>query len=404
MIVSIAFRNIWRNKLRSLAVISSVAFGIIGGLSIVGMATGLSIMRHESAIKSYVGHIQVVSDSFYTLNNVVYTIPNANQMIDFLEKHPAVGSFTVRCKTEAMIQSANGSSGAILNGVFEDKEQNTFNIAQLINSGTFLEKQGRKTPITIGARLAKKLNISLEGSAQGIFTDNNGDLSQEVFEVVGIYQAHNALYEEFNVYVPIQELQTLLDLDGFHQICVMLKEEKMVSSFASEIKSEFSGIHVDTWKDIAPELALTDKMLDFMLTLFLIIIMAALAFGIVNTMMMAVLERKKELGVLQSIGMNKRKIFWMIILESIFLCGLALPIGILITWLLTSYFGHYGINLEFATEGLKLVGIQSSIYPVIKPIYYIQIAILVCITSILSCINPALRALKMNPIESIRSI
>ena len=306
MIASIAFRNIWRNKLRSLAVITSVAFGIIGGLSMVGMATGLSIMRHESAIKSYVGHIQVVSDSFYILNSVGYTIPNAENMVAFLQKHPNVSSFTVRCKTEAMIQSANGSSGAVLNGVFKDKEQNTFNISQLLNEGTFLKKQGKKTPITMGARMAKKLNISLEGSAQAIFTDKNGELSQEVFEVVGTYQAPNALYEEFNIYVPIQELQTLLDLDGFHQICVMLKEEKMVSSFAAEIKSTFSSVQVDTWKGIAPELALTDKMLDFMLTLFLIIIMAALAFGIVNTMMMAILERKKELGVLQSIGMNKR--------------------------------------------------------------------------------------------------
>jgi ABC-type lipoprotein release transport system permease subunit len=222
--------------------------------------------------------------------------------------------------------------------------------------------------------------------------------------VVGIYEAPNALYEEMNIYAPMSDIQSLLSVEGVHQVCVMLDNEKAVKKMADEIGEHFPNVKINTWKEIAPELALADQMLDFMLTLFLIIIMAALAFGIINTMMMAVLERKKELGVLQSIGMNKRRVFWMIVLESVFLCALALPLGILITWLLNQYFGRQGIDLTFATEGLKLVGIQSRIYPVIKPFYYIQISILVCVTAILSCINPALRALKMNPIESIRSI
>lgn len=404
MILAIAFRNIWRNKLRSLAVIASVTFGIIGGLSIVGTATGLSIMRHESAIKSYVGHLQIVSDSFALNQAPHHTLNHHEKLLQFLDSNPAVKSYTARTLTEAMVQTANGGGGAIINGVNPKNELNTFNIGQLVSDGTFLEAVGKKTPITIGSRMANRLNATLESSVQVSFVDVEGELSQDVFEVVGIYEAPNALYEEMNMYAPLADIQSLLSVEGVHQVCVMLENEKAVRKIADEIDDKFPNIQSNTWKEIAPELALADQMLDFMLTLFLIIIMAALAFGIVNTMMMAVLERKKELGVLQSIGMNKRRVFWMIVLESVFLCAMALPLGILITWSLNQYFGTHGIDLTFATEGLKLVGIQSKIYPMIKPFYYIQISILVCVTAILSCINPALRALKMNPIESIRSI
>jgi len=139
------------------------------------------------------------------------------------------------------------------------------------------------------------------------------------------------------------------------------------------------------------------------MTIFLVIIMLALAFGIVNTMLMAVLERKKELGMLISVGMNKRKVFWMIVWESIFLALIAGPLGIVTSYLAIQFFGKYGIDLSFAAAGLRSVGLESIIYPTIDSYYYIVISVLVIITAILSCIYPALKALKLNPAETLRT-
>ena len=130
--------------------------------------------------------------------------------------------------------------------------------------------------------------------------------------------------------------------------------------------------------------------------------MLALAFGIVNTMLMAVLERKKELGMLISVGMNKRKVFWMIIWESIFLALIAGPLGIFSTYLAVNFFGRVGIDLSFAAQGLRSIGLESTLFPILDDKYYVIISILVIITAILSCIYPALKALKLNPAETLR--
>ena len=131
--------------------------------------------------------------------------------------------------------------------------------------------------------------------------------------------------------------------------------------------------------------------------------MLALAFGIINTMLMAVLERKKELGMLLSIGMNKRKVFGMIIWESIFLALLSGPLGLVSSYVAISIFAKKGIDLSFAASGLKSVGIESTIYPYVENSFYYIISILVILTSILSSIYPAIKALKLNPSETLRT-
>jgi len=131
--------------------------------------------------------------------------------------------------------------------------------------------------------------------------------------------------------------------------------------------------------------------------------MLALAFGIINTMLMAVLERKKELGMLLSIGMNKNKIFLMIVLESTFLALISGPIGLSISYLVVTFYEDTGIDLSFASSGLKSVGIESTIYPFLDSNYYFIISVLVILTAILSSIYPAFKALKLNPSETLRT-
>ena len=118
---------------------------------------------------------------------------------------------------------------------------------------------------------------------------------------------------------------------------------------------------------------------------------------------MAVLERRKELGMLLCVGMNKKWLFWMIATESIFLALISAPIGILLSYATISYLQIHGIDLSFVSEGLRSVGLDSMLYPIINPNYYLFISALVVATAILSCLYPAYKALKLNPIETIRT-
>jgi ABC-type antimicrobial peptide transport system permease subunit len=133
------------------------------------------------------------------------------------------------------------------------------------------------------------------------------------------------------------------------------------------------------------------------------IILLALAFGIINTMLMSVLERVKELGMLMAIGMNKTRVFSMIMLESVFLTLTGAAVGLIITYVVVQITGRTGINLAMWAEGLEAIGYSAIVYPVVTAENYVVILVLVIITGIISAIWPARKALKLNPAEALRT-
>lgn len=403
MIFKIAFKNIWRNKLRSWTVIIAIALGIFGGLAVISTATGLSEMRQKNAIQTYVSHIQVHDSNYLKYSGLNDIITEEEDILLFIKKNPNTEGVSARLRIESFIQSAGGTSGVILNGINPADEKQVTNISEMLQEGNFLEDYKRKVPILISKKLATKLNAKVKTTIQCSFTDVNGLPATGVFKVVDIFTTSNSMYDEVNAFVRLEDLQAISGIYGSHEIALTLKDEEKVEEFREELIANFPSQHIASWRGIAPELGYADKMMDLVMTIFLIIIMLALAFGIVNTMLMAVLERKKELGMLISLGMNKRKVFWMIVWESIFLALIAGPLGILSAYLAIQFFGTYGIDLSFAADGLRSVGLESIIYPTLNPNYYIVIGILVVTTAILSCIYPAQKALKLNPAETLRT-
>ncbi len=218
-----------------------------------------------------------------------------------------------------------------------------------------------------------------------------------------MFSTSNSLYDEVNAFVLLKDLAVLAKEEHVHEYAIIARDAKNVENLRNNLSSNFKNLQTDSWRAIAPELGYADKMMEIVMTLFLIIIMLALAFGIINTMLMAVFERKKEIGMLLSVGMNKRKIFWMILWESICLAIIAGPIGILISYGVISLFSIIGINVAFAADGLRSVGLDSTIYPSLDNKFYWLMTALVIITSILSCIYPARKALQLNPSETLRT-
>jgi ABC-type antimicrobial peptide transport system permease subunit len=147
---------------------------------------------------------------------------------------------------------------------------------------------------------------------------------------------------------------------------------------------------------------MTDMVAQFYLV-FGLIILAALAFGIINTMLMVVLERTRELGMLTAIGMNKRRVFSMIMLESVFLSLVGGIAGMVLSYLMILTTSKTGIDLSQYAEGFGALGYSAQVFPEITPGFFGIVTILIIITGVLSSIYPALKALKLDPAEAIRS-
>jgi ABC-type lipoprotein release transport system permease subunit len=403
MIIKIAFKNIWRNSLRSWTVIIAITLGIFGGLAVISTATGLSKMRQNNAIDTYISHIQIHDTNFLQYARINDTIVQKEELISYIKSFEFVKAISTRTKAESFIQSAGGTSGVILNGIIPSKEKGVTSIYSKLEQGNYLQKHKRKPPIILSQILSKKLNAKINTTIQCTFLNAHGESAVSLFKVVDIYHTNNSLYDEVNAFVKMSNLKEYTQLSGIHEIAIKLRDESNVESFRSKLIYQYPSHQIDSWRGIAPELGYADKMMNLILIIFLIIIMLALAFGIINTMLMAVLERKKELGMLLSIGMNKRKVFWMIIWESIFLALISGPLGLISSYIAITTFANHGIDLSFAASGLKSVGIESTIYPYVEDKFYYIISFLVIITAILSSIYPAIRALKLNPSETLRT-
>jgi ABC-type antimicrobial peptide transport system permease subunit len=137
--------------------------------------------------------------------------------------------------------------------------------------------------------------------------------------------------------------------------------------------------------------------------IFIGIIMLALAFGIINTMLMAILERTKELGMLMAIGMNRRRIFKMIMLETVFLTIVGSIAGMLTGLAITKALGKTGIHFTGWGEGFEAIGFAARVYPIMTPEFFVFTTIMVITTAIISSIWPARKALKLNPVEALRT-
>lgn len=403
MIIKIAFKNIWRNSLRSWTVIIAISLGIFGGLAVISTATGLSKMRQNNAIETYISHIQIHDTNFLQYARTNDTINQKTDILSFLNLSQLVSGISTRIKVESFIQSAGGTSGVILNGITPDQEKSVTRIYQKLKKGNYFQDYKRKPPIILSQILSTKLNAKINTTVQCSFVNSKGEPAVCLFKVIDIFQTNNSLYDEVNAFVKAEDLKSYNQLSGIHEIAIKLENESNVESFRKKLIENFPNHQIDSWRGIAPELGYADKMMNLILIIFLIIIMLALAFGIINTMLMAVLERKKELGMLLSIGMNKRKVFGMIIWESIFLALLSGPLGLVCSYVAISIFAKKGIDLSFAASGLKSVGIESTIYPYVENSFYYIISILVILTSILSSIYPAIKALKLNPSETLRT-
>jgi ABC-type lipoprotein release transport system permease subunit len=236
-------------------------------------------------------------------------------------------------------------------------------------------------------------------------SDVSGSPVQGTFRVCGIYKTSNTGFDQKTVFVNAADLAELYGGGKIliHEIALVaanIDQSKAIGEKLAGISGENT---VSTWQELAPDAAMMNDYMVMYYFIFMGIILLALAFGIINTMMMTILERTRELGMLMAIGMNRARVFRMIMLETIFLTMVGAIIGMLAGWALTSALGKSGIHFASWGEGFEAIGYAAVVYPVLKPLFLGLITVMVIFTAIISSLWPARKALKLNPIEALRT-
>ena len=473
MIWSIAWKNVWRNKKRSLVVIVAVTLGIISGVLLVGIMEGWVKQRLNDAIYNEVSHIQIHNNEYIKNEEIYLTVKNPCEITAGIDSLQEISGWVKRTKIIAMANTPWANTGVIVYGVDPEKEKQVTGIykkivpaggkyidvqnpgdilisdktaeilklKQYIVTDSIIEKlREEKVPVTVLTKLEtlkdirfrsprdfrealrkefskkeldrfgllitdKALDYRIRNKVQISISDKEGTPIQGIFRVCGIYKTTNTGFDQVSVFVNAGELVNLYGGDEIltHEIAILLKN----IDDADIIKEKLSRISGDnsvrTWKELAPDAAMMNDFMIIYYFIFIGIIMLALAFGIINTMLMAILERTRELGMLMAIGMNRRRIFKMIMLETIFLTFVGAVAGMLSGWAITQTLGKTGIHFSGWGEGFEAIGFAARVYPLIKPEFFMFITVMVIVTAIVSSIWPARKALNLNPVEALRT-
>ena len=403
-LIKISWRNIWRNKLRSLVVIFSIVFGLLGGIIIIAMSYGLNEERMNNAVDTYLSHIQIHNILFSEDYNIKHTINNLDIIEKAINDDERVVSYSKRIVLNGMLSNSNGSYGIQVKGIDPEEEVKVTNTYEKIIDGEYF-KSKRDNTILVGKKLADKLNLNLKSKVVITFQDENYELTSLLYRVEGIFRSGNSRYDEMNVFVKNKSIiKNLPGFKGYHEMPILLNDIDIRGEVKKDLIPLSSNNIVEGWDDISKELAYANEMLSAVLYIFMMIILSGLSFGVVNTMLMAILERRKEIGMLMSIGMNRYKIFMMISFETIFLSLIALPFGLLTSYMIVDYYSVVGIDLSVVEAGLENFGVGTRLYFKVPNEEYFNVSLMVFVISIFSSIFPSIRALKINPVEATKTI
>ena len=404
VMIKIAWRNIWRNPRRSIIMILAITIGLWAGLFVSALMFGMMEIRFAAAIEQHISHIQLHHPGFLTDKNLTHSIPDWESMRNQLNAKTEVKAYTGRAIVSGMVSTATQTRGITIVGIDPAREAITTGLDQRVLEGSYLE-EGMRNQAMIGRSLAEKLKLQVGSRLVITFQNVDGELISTALRVAGIFQTANIMFDEQNVFIlksGIAEYTGVAML--VNEVAVLLYDHEFSKLISADLQSIYPGLSVRSWDEISPELSLIQGMGQSMMLIILTIILLALAFGLVNTMLMSVHERVYELGMLMAVGMNRRKVFQMIILETTFLTFLGALAGMALGYLTAHFLGQTGLNLApIGGEAMLQFGYPSVVYPMIETAFLIQLSFMVVVMVFATAIFPTIKALKLKPAEAVRN-
>jgi ABC-type lipoprotein release transport system permease subunit len=359
--------------------------------------------RIRIVIDTEVGHLQLHDRDFKKDFEPKYIISKGVEVLNAVRLIPGVRLAAPRSICNGMLATTTGSAGVQINGIVPDIEYRASQLKNKIIEGNLFDST-KRNQVMIGRKLANKMKIRTGSKLVLTFTDTTGSIVSGAFRVAAIFQSANAPMDERNVYITMTDMNTLLATDNaFHEIAILVNKDDDVPVMEETIAQKFPKYLVESWKEVAPETDLMVKTTDQLSYILMTIIMFALAFGIISTMLMAILERTKEIGMMVALGTTRLKIFLLVMLETIFLTLAGTPVGILLGWLLTGYYGKHGLDLSgMGKEMMSSFGYNTIIYPEFPTEKFGGVMLIVFCTAIISCLFPAAKALRLQPVEALK--
>lgn len=402
-LIKISWRNIWRNRSRTLVITTALVLGIMGGIFSAAMRLAAEEQQFEETIENMVSHIQIHHPEFIANPEAHYRIPNGKVVAEEISDQAGTATLSARLVMDGMAASANMNTGVRIKGIQKEAESQTTKLDQLLEEGTYFDEDWRLPSIIIGKQLARDLMVEPGSRIVLTFQDIDGEIVSSSFRVEGLYRVTSRRFEERTVFVKADVLGELVgETDAVTEIAILVEDAERYREVTEDLRAQHPDLEIRHWADLEPALHYSLEVLDQVLIYLVGVIILGVSFGLLNTILMSILERVRELGILLSIGMKRLKVFSMVVMETTMIALIGGAAGLILSFFMIRILNQHGVNIP-GGEGLEDFGFASVLYPDLPTSFYFEIGGVVILFAILASIYPAWKAIRLAPAEAVRA-
>lgn len=409
ILLMLSWRNLWRQKRRSMIVISSIALGVLMMLISIAFMNGMIYQMLDNSISTKLGHIAINKKGFFENMKLQTNFYPDESVLAAIRKDKDVVAFSERVKAFAMIQTSESARGVVIMGIYPDKEKNITKINEYTlrdEGGAYLDDPAG-SEIMISKSLASKLDVMVGDKVVLIIQDNDKERSGFGFTVKGLFQTPVQEYDNTVVFMGIKQLQTITGLgDNISEITIITKDKDIAATVKRRLINRINDpdLEIMSWKDMAPTILSAINLIDSTMLIFYAIVFITIVFSIANTLVMAIMERFHEIGVMKSIGTRPSYIFFTIMLEALNLGIVGLAVGLVAGIGIILLLGYTGLDFSNFMAAMRNWGVGSIIYPFLKFKDIVLSIVIVELTTMVAAIYPAVKAARIKPLEALHYV
>ena len=406
MILKIAWRNIYRNKKRSLITITSIFAALFLILLMRALQIGFYDKLIETVVESYAGYVEVHADGFWDNQNLDNSMEVDQSLINDIKSVEGVDNIVQRLQTFSLISMGNKTKGGVINGINISDEQKITDWNKKMISGTF--KIG-KNEIIIGKGIAEYFDIRENDTLILYGQGYRGMMAAGKYPVKGVIDLKNPDLNKLGVFMNIETARNYVSSDEISTHIIVDKkqyydEEKIANDLTQVLSKDYE---IMTWKETLPEIEQTITADNAGGVIMAFILYIIVVFGMFGTVLMMTEERKYEFGVLISLGMSRARLFGIIFIETIILSMIGVFIAIIITYPITYYYNLNPIDMatlmgEGANDMIEEMGFSPLMPMSIRWDIPLSHALVIFIFSLIISIYPAIKISKLNPVKSMK--
>lgn len=406
MLLKLAWLNIWRNKRRTIITATSVFFAVLLAIIFRSLTDGIYDNMIHNVVSYSSGYLEIHKKGFWDEQSIDNTFEEDEHLYQELQKNENITHVTPRLQTFALASYTDKTKGVLVIGIDPAKEKEVNNLQDKITEGQYIDSPN-ESAVVLGEGLAAQLKLKVNDTIVLLGQGYHASSAAAMYRVKGLIKLGAIELNNNVVYMPINQAQYMYGAENrLSSISLMVENTKRLESLKRSLQKtiDTTTYEVMTWKEMIPELDQfieADSSGHYIIVGVLYII---ISFGLFGTLLMMIFERKHELGILIAIGMKKRLLAMIMLLESIMISLIGCLVGIIGGVLIIKWFTRYPIHL---TGEIKQVyedwGIESILYFSSQEYIFITQTLIVLALSILLAFYPGYKVMKLKPVEAINS-